>query len=64
MCGLLGFLSADGTAAQYADTVTAALPYMRHRGPDEHLTWHNDDVVFGFTRLSIIDIENAHQPMA
>ena len=52
MCGLLGFLSADGTAAQYADTVTAALPYMRHRGPDEHLTWHNDDVVF----LSLIHI--------
>ena len=63
MCGLLGILATDGKAAAYADAVTAALPHMRHRGPDEHLTWHNQDVVFGFTRLSIIDIKNAHQPM-
>ena len=26
-------------------------------------TWHDDDVVFGFNRLSIIDIEHSHQPL-
>ena len=35
----------------------------RHRGPDEAGTWHDDDVVFGFNRLSIIDIEHSHQPL-
>ncbi len=36
---------------------------LRHRGPDEHGTWHDADLVFGFNRLSIIDIEHSHQPL-
>jgi asparagine synthase (glutamine-hydrolysing) len=36
---------------------------MRHRGPDEDGTWNDDDVVFGFNRLSIIDLEHSHQPL-
>lgn len=36
---------------------------LRHRGPDEHGTWHDDHLVFGFNRLSIIDIEHSHQPL-
>ena len=40
---------------------------MRHRGPDEPGTWfdpHADgEVVFGFNRLSIIDIAHSHQPL-
>jgi len=38
---------------------------MRHRGPDEPGTWANPagTVVFGFNRLSIIDIEHSHQPL-
>lgn len=36
---------------------------MRHRGPDEPGTWHDGDLVFGFNRLSIIDIEHSHQPL-
>lgn len=36
---------------------------MHHRGPDDSGTWHDDDVTFGFNRLSIIDIEYSHQPL-
>ena len=36
---------------------------LRHRGPDEHGTWYDGDLVFGFNRLSIIDIEHSHQPL-
>ena len=36
---------------------------MRHRGPDEGGTWYDDDVVIGFRRLSIIDIDHSHQPL-
>lgn len=63
MCGLLGILTALGDASRFADPVAAALPCMRHRGPDDSGTWHDDDVVFGFNRLSIIDLEHSHQPL-
>lgn len=63
MCGLLGFIAANGAAHNFVDAVTTALPCMRHRGPDDSGTWHDEDVVFGFNRLSIIDIEHSHQPL-
>ncbi|WP_305091735.1 asparagine synthase (glutamine-hydrolyzing) [Prescottella sp. R16] len=63
MCGLLGLLTTDGTGDEAVTRVGAALHCLRHRGPDEHGTWHDDDVIFGFNRLSIIDIEHSHQPL-
>ena len=63
MCGLLGLLTSDGSAADAVDAVSSASHCMRHRGPDEPGTWHDDDLVFGFNRLSIIDIEHSHQPL-
>jgi asparagine synthase (glutamine-hydrolysing) len=36
---------------------------MRHRGPDETGTWTDQEVVFGFNRLSIIDLEHSQQPL-
>jgi asparagine synthase (glutamine-hydrolysing) len=63
VCGLIGFLSADGTAPRTAPDIDRALPQMRHRGPDEGGVWHDDDVAIGFRRLSIIDIDHSHQPL-
>ncbi|HEY5856516.1 MAG TPA: asparagine synthase (glutamine-hydrolyzing), partial [Aldersonia sp.] len=63
MCGLLGILTSDGTDDDTVALVDAAMHCLRHRGPDEHGTWYDDDLVFGFNRLSIIDIENSHQPL-
>jgi asparagine synthase (glutamine-hydrolysing) len=63
VCGLIGFLSASGAAAEVAPAVDGSLPDMRHRGPDEGGVWHDDDVAIGFRRLSIIDIEHSHQPL-
>ncbi|MGA9871817.1 MAG: asparagine synthase (glutamine-hydrolyzing) [Rhodococcus sp. (in: high G+C Gram-positive bacteria)] len=63
MCGLLGVLTSDGTDAAGVDLVGSAMHCMRHRGPDEPGTWHDDDVIYGFNRLSIIDIEHSHQPL-
>ena len=74
MCGLLAFVSAaaggdasgsSGTALDTADAVARASHLMRHRGPDEPGTWADPagTVVFGFNRLSIIDIEHSHQPL-
>ena len=63
MCGLLGFISADASAPQYVSAVENALPCMHHRGPDDSGTWHDNNVIFGFNRLSIIDIAHSHQPL-
>ena len=63
MCGLIGFLSSTGCAAEAMNGVERALVDMRHRGPDEGGVWSDDDVVIGFRRLSIIDIDHSHQPL-
>jgi asparagine synthase (glutamine-hydrolysing) len=63
VCGLLGFLSNDRTAKEVRDDVAAALDLARHRGPDEGGTLHDEDTVLGFRRLSIIDLDNSHQPL-
>ncbi|MCU1646634.1 MAG: asnB, partial [Nocardia sp.] len=70
VCGLLGFLTAqtattpDGrTVETTAAQVYEALHCQRHRGPDEKGTWNDDRMIFGFNRLSIIDIEHSHQPL-
>jgi asparagine synthase (glutamine-hydrolysing) len=65
MCGLLALVR-DPSAAVTSETVDAVAEsshLMRHRGPDEPGTWSDEGVVFGFNRLSIIDIEHSHQPL-
>lgn len=65
MCGLIAYFSTDadrvddGTVA----AVRAAQHCVRHRGPDENESWADERAVFGFNRLSFIDIEHSHQPM-
>jgi len=65
MCGLLAYFSTDADRVD-AGTVAAvrdAQHCMRHRGPDENESWSDSRAVFGFNRLSFIDIEHSHQPM-
>src|SRR5512144_1454985 len=74
MCGLLALVrdpsaaptpTSAGTenSADVVDEVAEASHLMRHRGPDEPGTWSDDTLIFGFNRLSIIDIEHSHQPL-
>ncbi|MFZ0717508.1 asparagine synthase (glutamine-hydrolyzing) [Mycobacterium sp.] len=71
MCGLLAFVAAVAGAEPpssghaTAEAVAQASHLMRHRGPDEPGTWVDPagTVVFGFNRLSIIDIAHSHQPL-
>jgi asparagine synthase (glutamine-hydrolysing) len=64
MCGLLTFVSACGDAAAHRDPIADALESAHHRGPDETgVTVAGADVVLGFKRLSIIDVEHSHQPI-
>ncbi|KZM74160.1 asparagine synthase (glutamine-hydrolyzing) [Nocardia terpenica] len=63
MCGLLGFLTADVATDDVVQQVYDALQCGRHRGPDERGTWHDEHIILGFNRLSIIDIDHSHQPL-
>ena len=61
---------AGAVAARADGAVASALHLMRHRGPDEPGTWTDPGAegsqggaVFGFNRLSIIDIAHSHQPL-
>src|SRR5882757_8152225 len=63
VCGLLGLLTANADAPHRTNAVTSALRCARHRGPDETGEWHDADVVLGFNRLSIIDLDHSHQPL-
>jgi asparagine synthase (glutamine-hydrolysing) len=59
----MGWITTERTGARHAQDLEAALPCMRHRGPDEAGTWSDEDVALGFARLSIIDVEGSHQPL-
>ena len=37
---------------------------QRHRGPDDAGYQETDDLILGFRRLSIIDLDGGHQPIA
>src|SRR3954449_10954255 len=65
MCGLLAYFSTDADRVDDAtvEAVRGAQHCMRHRGPDENEAWWDSRAVFGFNRLSFIDIEGSPQPM-
>jgi len=63
VCGLVGLLTARADAPERTAAVTRALHCGRHRGPDETGAWHDQDVVLGFNRLSIIDLDHSQQPL-
>jgi len=64
VCGLLGLICpTENAAAAARPALASALHCQRHRGPDEVNTWQGGEVVFGFNRLAIIDLEHSHQPL-
>jgi asparagine synthase (glutamine-hydrolysing) len=64
VCGLLGLVcGSEDDAASLKDAVGRALRCQRHRGPDETDIWANGQVIYGFNRLAIIDLEHSRQPL-
>ncbi|MGY1672976.1 asparagine synthase (glutamine-hydrolyzing) [Geodermatophilus sp. SYSU D00710] len=65
MCGLLAYLSTDAprVSGTHVDDVREALHCLHHRGPDDTAVWSDENVVLGFNRLSIIDVEGSPQPL-
>lgn len=65
MCGICGFYSMKETNSPDAriQDVFNMMQKMQHRGPDDSGTWYDNHCVFGFQRLSILDLSpTGHQP--
>ncbi|QNM91540.1 asparagine synthase (glutamine-hydrolyzing) [Aliarcobacter cryaerophilus] len=60
MCGIVGFISQRNDKEHI---VQKQLETLYHRGPDAQSKYMDNNIAFGHTRLAIIDIDNAVQPM-
>jgi asparagine synthase (glutamine-hydrolysing) len=65
MCGITGIISKNPTIINnFNRDIKVMTDTLIHRGPDGEGFFFNENVAFGHTRLSIIDLsENAKQPM-
>ncbi|HEY2777683.1 MAG TPA: asparagine synthase (glutamine-hydrolyzing) [Gaiellaceae bacterium] len=63
MCGIVGVLAARDAAPPDRERVARAVAALRHRGPDGNGIFADGPLVFGHTRLSIIDVAGGAQPL-
>ncbi len=61
MCGIAGIINPEGSARE---DIRRMLDTLRHRGPDDEGVYHKNSAVLGQRRLSIIDLDGGHQPIA
>jgi asparagine synthase (glutamine-hydrolysing) len=65
MCGICGIVTPHGASRVASkDRVLRMRDTMVHRGPDDAGVWAGPNVALGHRRLSIVDVEGGHQPMA
>jgi asparagine synthase (glutamine-hydrolysing) len=63
MCGIAGIVRWDGAPVPEQD-IRSMCSAIVHRGPDDEGVYLGDGVALGMRRLSIIDLEGGHQPIA
>jgi asparagine synthase (glutamine-hydrolysing) len=64
MCGICGFIKFEANITEGDDRVIERMNRrLFHRGPDAQDTLLFDNVALGFSRLSIIGLENGMQPI-
>lgn len=64
MCGFAGWFRLEVEAPQRLPLLQAMCAQIAHRGPDDEGAYADEGVGIGFRRLSIVDLEAGHQPMA
>ncbi len=61
MCGIFGYFDHNNNVME--ESILKAMGTMiTHRGPDDHGIFHKPGVALGNQRLSIIDLNQGHQP--
>ncbi|SER47333.1 asparagine synthase (glutamine-hydrolyzing) [Salipaludibacillus aurantiacus] len=63
MCGITGWVDFKRTLAQEEEKVKRMAGTLSSRGPDTSTTWTMNHVVFGHTRLIVVDPSGGGQPM-
>lgn len=64
MCGICGIVDlAYQGRKRYFPLIESMTRKLNHRGPDNQSYYHSDNFVFGFARLSIIDLVGGMQPI-
>lgn len=64
MCGIYGILDLKGDSRPEERLLTKMGNVIHHRGPDDYGHFCDRQIALGMRRLSIIDIEGGHQPIA
>lgn len=64
MCGITGVINTDSRPLNCVDddVYKNMIKAMEHRGPDDEGKFLDENLWFGFSRLSIIDLEHGQQP--
>jgi asparagine synthase (glutamine-hydrolysing) len=61
VCGIVAIYGDN--ARRWASHLDTMLDRLSHRGPDDHGTYIDDDIVLGQARLSIVDVAGGRQPI-
>jgi len=64
MCGICGKLNLERDARVDRTLIYRMLDTIRHRGPDDEGIYASGQIALGHRRLSIIDLNSGHQPLA
>lgn len=67
MCGFVGCIHQGSNVAaieEQKEKIQVMNQLIVHRGPDSEGYYHDEDITFGFRRLSIIDLEKGSQPLS
>lgn len=64
MCGICGIFESNGEQIVQRATLKSMADTIRHRGPDDDGFYTCGGVGLAHRRLSIIDLEGGHQPLA
>jgi len=64
MCGICGVFESGRERAIERATLKRMADRLEHRGPDDEGYYACGEIGLGFRRLSIIDLEGGHQPLA
>lgn len=64
MCGIAGLVYFNKSRKVILKQLRDMTDTIIHRGPDDEGHFIDDNIGFGFRRLSIIDLNSGHQPMS
>ena len=64
MCGICGIVSFESNVSEKEEHLKRMNSSLTHRGPDDEGYYLDDHAAFAMRRLSIIDLQTGHQPIA